>query len=587
MNKNLIISETTKNNWEKLHVNEDEYISKLTKRANKLYSKKQFLPIEYLKDKSNLSKVKKIINYIKTTNYDIETLIYNLSLNILQKHNLIHIDKYITSKNKNLKNVLNEYKNKTICRDLIDIQIPIEGDILGFIYQSLMSEGNKNKKGSYYTPEHIINDVLNDIESNILFLDPCCGTGSFLLKAADKIKNPENIYGCDLDEIACYISKINLIIKYKDKDFMPQIYNINFLSEKTDEIFRNKKFDVITTNPPWGAMLTQIKHEIKKSLTNIVKSKESYSYFIVQVKNLLKENGKCRFVLPESILNVKTHTDIRKFILDSYSIEEIKSWGQAFSGVLTNVLTIKLSNRKSSKNIKIITSEGIKYVKQTEYTKYENNRFMLIDNSDAEIINRIFLTEHLTLKNSIWGLGIVTGDNNKHLSDNPKIGEKIYTGKNIEPYFIKDSLQYISYNREEFQQVASEDIYRAKEKLVYKFISKKPIFAYDDKQRLFLNSANILIPRIETHSIKTVMAFLNSTLFNYLYKNMFNELKILKGNLEELPFPILDEKIKKELENYVEKYIKIKDNKIPEHIDTIVYKTFSLSKKDIKIIKNK
>ena len=102
-----------------------------------------------------------------------------------------------------------------------------------------------------------------------------------------------------------------------------------------------------------------------------------------------------------------------------------------------------------------------------------------------------------------------------------------------------------------------------------------------------MNSANILIPRIETHSIKTVMAFLNSTLFNYLYKNMFNELKILKGNLEELPFPILDEKIKKELENYVEKYIKIKDNKIPEHIDTIVYKTFSLSKKDIKIIKNK
>ena len=64
-------------------------------------------------------------------------------------------------------------------------------------------------------------------------------------------------------------------------------------------------------------------------------------------------------------------------------------------------------------------------------------------------------------------------------------------------------------------------------------------FAYDDKQRLFLNSANILIPKLEEYSIKDVMAFLNSTLFQYIYKMKFNELKVLKGNLLELPFPFI------------------------------------------------
>ena len=96
---------------------------------------------------------------------------------------------------------------------------------------------------------------------------------------------------------------------------------------------------------------------------------------------------------------------------------------------------------------------------------------------------------------------------------------------------ISDSENYINYTRENFQQVAPENIYRAKEKLVYKFISKKLIFAYDNKQRLFLNSANILIPKLENYTIKDVMTFLNSTLFQYIYTKKFNELKVLKGNL--------------------------------------------------------
>ena len=43
-------------------------------------------------------------------------------------------------------------------------------------------------------------------------------------------------------------------------------------------------------------------------------------------------------------------------------------------------------------------------------------------------------------------------------------------------------------------------------------------------------------------TIKTVMAFLNSELFRFLYTTMFGEVKILKGNLIELPFPHISAK---------------------------------------------
>ena len=172
----------------------------------------------------------------------------------------------------------------------------------------------------------------------------------------------------------------------------------------------------------------------------------------------------------------------------------------------------------------------------------------------------------MTLKDSVWALGIVTGDNSRLITNNSKNGEKIYSGKNISKDGISDSVRYILYDRTKFQQVAPDEVYRAKEKLVYKFVSKKLVFAYDNKQRLFLNSANILIPNIDGYSIKDVMTFLNSTLFQYIYTKKFNELKVLKGNLLELPFPV-----------------KLPDTKLT---DDKIFKLYDLTKDEISYIKN-
>lgn len=133
---------------------------------------------------------------------------------------------------------------------LLNAALPLEEpDFLGIIYQSLLNEGNKNQKGSYYTPQAIVKSLTAALSANSIFLDPCCGTGSFLLGAGAKICNPENIWGCDIDEIACFIAKINLIIMFKQVEFKPNIYNVDFILE--NNLFKTK-FDIIATNPPWG-----------------------------------------------------------------------------------------------------------------------------------------------------------------------------------------------------------------------------------------------------------------------------------------------------------------------------------------------
>lgn len=522
MNKEVLVSKATKKNWKRLNVDSTELQKRLSKRANKRFSKKTFIPIEYFSNSKNLEILEEILNYSK----DIKTTIYSLGVNLLYANNLLDSD------NPYISEILNEFHKGEPDEKLLKIKLPQEEkDFLGIVYQSLLSEGTKNQKGSYYTPQKIIDEIDFAPVQDVKFLDPCCGTGSFLLFAADEIKNPQNIFGCDLDKTACFIAKINLIIKYKNIKFRPNIFNCDFLL--ADNI--KDRFDIIGTNPPWGAV-TNAKYKLKFPQ---IKSGETYSYFLYKAEKYLKNNGEMFFVLPESILNVKVHKDIREFILNTFQITRINIAGRAFSNVLSNTITIQLTKRKNkNSNIAIKKENKNLNINQNFYLDNINCNFSVLDNKDAEILEKIYSIPHKKLdENSIWAIGIVTGNNSKYISENSFAGEKIYSGKNITYEGISDTNKYINYQRKNFQQTAPDKIYRAKEKLVYKFISKRPVFAYDNKQRLFLNSANILIPKLEGYTIKEVMAFLNSELFEYIYLKKFNEIKILKGNLMELPFP--------------------------------------------------
>lgn len=123
--------------------------------------------------------------------------------------------------------------------------------------------------------------------------------------------------------------------------------------------------------------------------------------------------------------------------------------------------------------------------------------------------------------------------------------------------------------------MAKEKYYRAKEKLVYKFISNKLVFAYDNTASLFLNSANILIPQIPNMSIKTVLGFLNSELYQYLYCTLFSEIKILKGNLIELPFIGITQEQDNLISSYVQNILNGNDNYII-NVQEEIYKLFRL-----------
>ncbi len=74
-----------------------------------------------------------------------------------------------------------------------------ESEDLGTQYEQLLSESHRNKEGIYYTPSWIVRDMLNHItiHPRSTFLDPCCGSGNFIIEAIRAGIAPESIYGFD------------------------------------------------------------------------------------------------------------------------------------------------------------------------------------------------------------------------------------------------------------------------------------------------------------------------------------------------------------------------------------------------------
>jgi tRNA1(Val) A37 N6-methylase TrmN6/predicted site-specific integrase-resolvase len=587
-------------------------VNRLSSRANKKNSVNTFIPDEYADNQEVISLVQEIINNHKFNKLQRDKVLLMLAVNLLKKSNLITY-KHLSSlddlkfSNEIIKSEINWWleriKDKSLDQnysDLLNINIPKVSDFLGLVYQSLVAEGSKAEGGSYYTPKKVVDEIVNNyVRKNHLVLDPCCGTGQFILSASNKVKNPNNIWGFDIDETAVRLARLNLILNFPDIDFIPHIYHRNTLLETgSTNLFLDKDipaFDVVITNPPWGVHFSANETCELQKLFPMIKSGEAFSYFIQKGLELLKKDGVLSFILPESILNIKTHKDIREILINKVQIKKIKHLDRVFKNVFTPVVRLDIIKTKP-KPLDKIEAEKNNIIHEIEQVRLKSNSDYILnvfsDTKDMAFCDKIYGFEHTTLKNKAdWALGIVTGDNKKFLSKNKtRNNEPILTGKDIKKFIADDSKHFIEFDIEKFQQVAPEDKYRAKEKLIYKFISKELVFSYDHKKTLTLNSANILIPKIENYPIKTILALFNSTPYQFIYQKKFGSIKILKSDIEQLPLPIIEKEKHKKIENFVDNLLdaKIQEEdrkKIYGKLDDYIMKLFSFSLEEKEYIK--
>ena len=170
--------------------------------------------------------------------------------------------------------------------------IPVE--TLSAIYeQFLHAQGKGKKSGAVYTPEHLADYLLAELnhakplESGMKVLDPCCGSGIFLVLAYRKLIElelskrsnqkltpteldtilRESIFGVERNPEACLVTELSLILTmlhyisppelHRNKEFKfpalhnQQIFEADFFDDSSAFWQKGERFDWIIGNPPW------------------------------------------------------------------------------------------------------------------------------------------------------------------------------------------------------------------------------------------------------------------------------------------------------------------------------------------------
>ena len=250
-------------------------------------------------------------------------------------------------------------------------------DVKGLAYETIVSNTLKQEAGQFFTPRNIVKcmvEMLNPKEHHRV-LDPACGSGGFLVMVLDHVRQqmakemfPElegpyleekynslevnekvriyaenSIFGFDFDPDLKKAARMNMVM---GGDGHANIFHVNSLAyplwehpteiEKINSAIDNSlremqdienaygtdargKFDMIFTNPPFGAKV-KVETEIASRYHLSKFSTAPEVLFIEACYDFLKEGGKMAIVLPDSILGNPNMLKVREWILDRFKI---------------------------------------------------------------------------------------------------------------------------------------------------------------------------------------------------------------------------------------------------------------------------
>jgi hypothetical protein len=220
-------------------------------------------------------------------------------------------------------------------------------DLLKLLYHQLFPKVLRHDLGEYYTPdwlaEYLLNEVGYDGNPDTRLLDPACGSGTFLIKAINRVKRwfrerrhecgygeeglirriLTNIVGFDLNPLAVMAARANYLLslgdllKFKASPGLPV-----HLCDSIMTPARVEKVDLVVGNPPWvnWEHLPRAYREATTPLwqryglfrhkgyrARLGAGKDDISILMTYVVHdrYLKDEGKLAFVITRSVFKTK------------------------------------------------------------------------------------------------------------------------------------------------------------------------------------------------------------------------------------------------------------------------------------------
>ena len=227
--------------------------------------------------------------------------------------------------------------------------VSMSSDVKGDIYEGLLqknAEDTKSGAGQYFTPRSVIQAMVACVapEPMKTVMDPCCGSGGFLLAAqkfitenfildreAKEFLKKEAFHGGELVRTTYKLALMNLYLHNIGDIYgeVPIAQGDALLSDPGD------RYDYILTNPPFGtkSSISFTNEDGEDEEEELVYNRQDFWVsgcsnkqlnFIQHINTLLKATGKAAVVVPDNVLfEGGAGETIRKKLLNTCDLHTI------------------------------------------------------------------------------------------------------------------------------------------------------------------------------------------------------------------------------------------------------------------------
>ena len=296
-------------------------------------------------------------------------------------------------------------------------------------YETSLLTTKKKSDGIYYTDIDLSLRIIEflKIPTNASILDPCCGTGNFIISA--KHLGYSNLYGSDIDKGAVDFCKNNSGIS--------NIHIIDSLSNSGDLVLKKiglrEKVDCVVGNPPYVPISKDITINTSDYLfLRNVKDSGSNLFIaaIYRAFELVKDGGVISYIIPKNFLHVSSYSILRRFLLREKRIKSIIDLGAYFKNVRGEQIVLTITNEYlPNNNIEFFSYRQGEFIANTLVPQnFYSDEILLFSNAyDFEIYKK--------LKSSYKKLGdICTGYVGRGKSKSPTA----IAGKDIRKFSFKN-----------------------------------------------------------------------------------------------------------------------------------------------------
>lgn len=239
-------------------------------------------------------------------------------------------------------------------------------DVRGIAFEQFLGKTFRGELGQFFTPRKIVEFIVSviDPQEGDLICDPCCGSGGFLIRAFEYVRDAimhdnkgdkesrvkklatKCVFGVDANPRMARTAKMNMMMHGDGHSGVH--HHDGFLN--VNGIFENR-FQVILTNPPFGSKVSkklliaesdrftdaakikeytkeygerykkamaQVESNIGKSLLNLFGISKytnlTETLFLDRCLDLLVPGGRMGVVLPEGVLNNKKLEAVRRYV---------------------------------------------------------------------------------------------------------------------------------------------------------------------------------------------------------------------------------------------------------------------------------